>query len=383
MDEFLEERRKAILDATDTTPLEAKEKTILDAKKSLGSSLIDVFRRRVYETNLKEISVEKERRKRKRAIFHELIADAHDSEEQRRAIEARRAAKRAKAAAEVVIMPETDLTLRDVLAFDTFQPSSTPINDRCVNCDTVMRRNAISQLVCPKCHFVKTYVDASNPSSASAGAYARKGTTTGDDASVPKQLLHFLTFLSACQGKTTREFDPELIDRLCKYAYVQGCRRPEDITKDIVNRAQRFEGGSTEHTRSILYTVILRGHAVRYPAEILHKMKLMFLKMWPAYFVNKELLYKDRSNTQAYKFIARLDFRMLGVPFLLSTVEPFKMVGTKLMHSSFTRMIFEKDLQWKWEDGRVTEEDISDAMIDRYEKSRGEKNATSRPKSHH
>jgi hypothetical protein len=377
MDECLSEKHISFLAATDCTSLNEKERNIKETLDTLGTSPIHLFRRKILEIDLKDVDRERKRYQRKRALFHELTADAEDAEIQRQAVE-QRSIKRAKTTSEVVISEE-DLTIRDIVMFDSAQTSSTPINDKCVNCETAMRRDTISQLVCPKCGFIKCNIDASNPSSASAGSYARKEGASGENLSVPKQLLHFLTFLAACQGKTTREFDTSLIDRLCKYAYVQGCRKPEDITKDIINRAQRYEGGSTEHTRSILYRVILRGHSIRYPADILHKMQLMFRKLWPAYFVNKELLYKDRSNTQAYKFIARMNFRMLGVPFLLDTVEPFKMSDTKLMHSAFTRTIFKKDLLWKWEDGRITEEGITDTMIDRYETTRNEKGRT---KSH-
>ena len=272
-----------------------------------------------------------------------------------------------------VAMPEMEMTIRDLLPYQGAAASSVPLNDRCVNCATTMRRDTLSKLVCPKCKFTKCYIDASNPSSATTGSFVRRGRASDDDAGTPKQLLHFLTFLAASQGKTTRVFDRELWDRLCFFLYVQGCRKPEDITKDLVNKAQRFNGGSTEHTRSILYTVLLKGHAVRYPIDVIYKVKLMFRTLWPAYFVNKELLYKDRSNTQAYKFIGRLCFRQLGMPFLSDTIEPFKMIETILMHSSFTRTIYRKDLRWKWEDGRTTEEGVSDAMIDRYEKNRAEK----------
>lgn len=372
MEEYLAEKRAEILHATDTAHLDVAAEVIAEEERALGEGPLARRRRLMFRADRRDIDHERTRSARKRRIFHELLADAEDAEDQRRAIESRRAFKRAKAA-EHVVMPEVELTVRDVLPFQGASASATPLNDRCVNCEATMRRSTLSQLVCPGCGFTKCYIDSSNPSSGSVGSFVRRGRASDDDAGTPKQLLHFLTFLAASQGKTTRVFDRALWDRLCFYLYVQGCRKPEDITKDLVNKAQRFDGGATEHTRSILYTVQLKGHAVRYPADVIHKVTLMFRKLWPAYFVNKELLYRDRSNTQAYKFIGRMCFRHLGLPFLSDTIEPFKMEETILMHSLFTRTIFRKDLRWKWEDGRVTEEGITDAMIDRYEKAKAEK----------
>ena len=375
-------KRALLITGTETASVERRKA----ARPRIPDGTPIALRRRLIRANQDRDDDEIiERRKRKRSLFHEVVADVEAAERMNRALCARREAKRARmadAAAMVRAVIDVDraratlsadegvagVMLRDVLLYhdgDTArQPNSTPLDEHCTNCATKMLRNASSMLRCPACGFQRAFVDSSISASAASGAYSKRRSEEND---MPKACLHYLTFLAAVQVKTTKVFESAYMLKLAKFVYVQGCRDPEDITKEHTNHAQRFDGGETKHNYSILYKQLLRGRVYKFPPELTLKLLLLFRKLWPEFLVNKDKLRQNRTNMQAFKFITRCFLRMLGYPVYLRCIEPFRMKDTQLMHSSFARKQW-KRLGWKWEDGRITEEWISDAMIDQYEK---------------
>lgn len=386
------EKRALLHKATDPTALDAQVRR-LEAQLCEGAVGFKARRENLrLKADLADARRELRRRHRKRYIFEELANDIETAADMARALEERSAAKRrrlnhaatiaseAESASAATAAATADVTLRDAILFDDGSgvvrpPESAPMDQRCINCDTEMERGTNSHLCCPKCGFQRWYADSTTTAGAAAGALSRR--RTEGDGATPKAVLHFLCFLAATQGRTTKSFSKELLRKLCFYAYVEGARTPGQVTKDIVNRAQRYEGGSTQHTRSILYTVLLRGNAFRFPPEVLHKLVLLFRKMWPVFLVNKSLMRTDRRNTQAFKYLTRLFFKLLGLDVYLDSVEPFRMIETRLMHSSFARQLFHR-LGWVWTEN-LCDEGISNAMLDRYDRAQALRDVTTGP----
>jgi hypothetical protein len=372
------DKRALLYAETDTAELETR---LSERPPVVIVTPLDRLLSIVRDNEVREIEETIKRRKRKRELFSEIMQDVVLSDKITDALEGRRDAKLRRvtsAASSVHAAMDVDkalassgaatVVLRDVMLYhdgDTARhPNSTPLDEYCTNCKTTMARSTMSTLRCKKCGLLRAFVDSTTAASASTGAYSKHNT---DENSMPKACLHYLTFLAAIQVKTTKRFDADYMRRLAYYVYVQGCRNREDITKELTNHAQRFEGDATKHNYSILYKQLLRGRIYRFPPELTLKLLLLFRKLWPEFLVKKNELRKDRSNMQAFKYVTRCFLRMLGYPVYLRCIEPFRMKETQLMHSSFARAIW-KELGWVWEDGRVTEEWISDAMIDQYER---------------
>ena len=314
-----------------------------------------------------------ERETRKRTLWSALqyqqkqAQQQHEMESNARRYKRRRAVAAAAQIDTTPLPQSTDIVMHDLTLVreggTLHCPRGVPHDDICSNCNGLMHRDInMSYLVCSQCHHMKLYVDTSVATSSSDAAVLDRRRNKA-----PKWILHYVTFLNATQSKTTKKFSPEFMHKVCYYCYVEGARSGEDITKKMVNRAQRYNGGTTIHTKSILLTALLRGHPMTMPPELIMSLQLLFRKVWPLFLVLKKDLDATRSNAQAYKYLTRVFLRFLGYDVFLPLIETFSMMETKVKHSSYMRKMCHK-LGWVWVDGQITEPEISDKMIDDYEK---------------
>ena len=181
----------------------------------------------------------------------------------------------------------------------------------------------------------------------------------------PTCVTHFSTFLNVAQGKTTKRFWREFLMKIAYYCYVEGARRKEDITKEIVNRAQKYLG-ATEYNISTILKTQLRGDCLRLPPEVVKKFQLLFKALWPTFSTLKSSLDANRSNMVNFNYISRVLCRLLGYDVLLNLFDVFRMKRNLVKHSAFMRRMF-KELGWCW-DG-ISE--IPDHVLDEYEAREG------------
>jgi len=316
------------------------------------------------------------REERKRKLWNVLQSQQAEARRVKANEQASKRYKRSKAAYAVETIPRPPPVTTEVMEHDLtlvndggklHRPRGVPHDDTCSNCNGLMHRDVfMSYLVCSKCRHMKLYVDTSIATSASGAAILDRRRHKH-----PKWLLHYVTFLNAAQSKTTKKFTLKFMNNLCLFCYIEGARSSADINKKLVNRAQRYNGGSTIHTKSILLTALLRGHPMTMPPHLISGLQLLFRKVWPLFLVMKKDLDPMRSNGQAFKFLTRVFLRFLGYDVYLPLIETFSMTETKLKHSSYMRRLC-RELGWVWVDGRISEPDITDKMIDDYESSQSE-----------
>ena len=308
------------------------------------------------------------RRSRKRTLFNMLATDVQEAvqitesrHKHRRVIQT----VKSKADREKEVHDETAALLKDVILIDNgagLQDARTQMDDVCCNCGSLMERNLqLSYLVCPNlnCGHMRWYLDTSTYNSST---YSVRGECAKNS---PKCVTHFSTFLNVAQGKTTKRFSREFLMKIAFYCYVEGARCKEDITKERINRAQKYLG-ATEYNISTILKTQLRGDCVRLPPEVVKKFQLLFKALWPTFSTLKNVLDSSRSNMVNFNFVSRVLCRVLGYDCFLGLFDCFRMKRNAIKHSAFMRRMFH-ELGWSWEG--ISE--IPDHVLDEYEAREG------------
>lgn len=234
-------------------------------------------------------------------------------------------------------------------------------DDECDGCGMLMYRNMqLSYLVCPNpsCQRMRWFIDTVNYSTIST--IARVDVTKN----APKCFTHYSTFLNTCQGKSSKRFTPEFLQKLCYYCYVEGGRHATDITKKLVNRAQRHLG-VTEYNITAILICILRGHQLCMPREVVKKLQVLFKAMLPVFTLLKPDLSLDRTNMINFNFISRTNCRLLGYDVFTRLFPKFSMPANERRHSVFIRRMY-LTLGWEWRDREFV--DLSDEELDTFER---------------
>ena len=260
---------------------------------------------------------------------------------------------------------ETASLLKDVILLDNGDglQDAMQMDDVCCNCGSLMQRNLqLSYLVCPnlECGFMRWYVDTS---SYSASTYSVRSECAKNTV---KTVTHFSTFLNVAQGKTTKKFSRDYLMKIAYYCYIEGSRRKEDITKEKINKAQKYLPGGTEYNISTILKTQLRGDCMRMPPEVVRKFQLLFKALWPTFSQLKGERQSDRSNMVNFNFTSRTLCRLLGYDCYLPLFETFRMPRNLLRHSSFMKKMF-NELGWCW-DG-ISE--VPDHVLEEYEAREG------------
>lgn len=263
---------------------------------------------------------------------------------------------------------DTNLLLEDVMLIDDgerLQDARAQVDDICLNCGTLMERNLqLSYLVCPnvECQHMRWYMDTST--------YNSTAYTTRMDMvkNAPKCVTHYSTFLNTCQGKTTKKFPREYLFKICFYCYVEGARSPLEITKEMINKAQKYLG-ATEYNISTILKTQLRGNSLRLPPDVIKKLQLLFKALWPVFAQMKNELDPKRANMINFNFVSRVLCRLLGYDVFLPLFDKFRMPCNEIKHSAFMRHMF-RELGWIWEDRKLT--DVPDAVLDEFEQREGD-----------
>lgn len=331
----------------------------------------DLRRRNALTRDNERMQREIQRRQRKRSLFEILSTDVQeaaqitDARQKHRKIEC--IAPKDKVKREKDLKEEMHAILEDIILIDdgqSLQDARAQVDDVCTNCGTLMERNLqLSYLVCPnlECGMCRWYLDTSTYQSSTYSVRSENLKTA------PKCVTHYSTFLNVSMGKSTKRFSRDYLMRIAHYCYVEGCRKKEDITKEVVNKAQKYLG-PTEYNLSTLLKTQLRGDCLRLPPEIIKRLQLLFKALWPVFASLKASLDSDRSNMINFNYMSRVLCRLLGYDIFLPLFDKFRMQRNEVRHSAFMRLMFRK-LDWHWEDGRIT--DIPDSVLDEFEKREG------------
>jgi hypothetical protein len=333
----------------------------------------DLRRRNALARDVEQLQQEIQRVKKKQDMFEHIASDVHEA--MNIAIrmpprETAAVATTATAAAKPVesFVADTQLLLEDVMLLDDgerLQDARAQVDDICINCGTLMERNMqLSYLVCPNvdCQHMRWYMDTSTFNSS---AYATRMEIAKN---APKCVTHYSTFLNTCQGKTTKKFPRDYLIKICFYCYVEGARSPLEITKELINKAQKYLG-ATEYNISTILKTQLRGNSLRLPPDVIKKLQLLFKALWPVFAQMKNELDPKRANMINFNFVSRVLCRLLGYDVFLPLFDKFRMPCNEIKHSAFMRHMFGK-LGWIWEDRTLT--DIPDSVLDEFEQREGD-----------
>ena len=347
----------------------------LRAELDVRGSRRDMRRRNQIKSIIAGKSVEIRRRRQKRALYNVLVTDVQEAQHIANAGRRRqhklttrssagRAVPKCPGPESTTYVDDAVLLLEDVtLLYDghRLQDITSRMDDICTNCGSNMERNVqLSYLVCPRleCGHMRWYMDTSTYNSAT---YITRSEVSKN---APKCVTHYSTFLNTSQGKTTKRFSRDYLMKICYYCYVEGARDRQDISKEIINKAQKYIG-QTEYNISTILKTQLRGDCLRLPPEVVKKLQLLFKAMWPVFASMKTELDTERANMINFNFVSRVLCRLLGYDVFLPLFDRFRMSRNEVRHSAFMRQMFAQ-LGWFWEDGKLT--DISDALLDDYER---------------
>lgn len=260
------------------------------------------------------------------------------------------------------------LLYRDLVLIDdgqAMQDAREMVDDVCPNCETLMHRNIqTSCLICPNldCQFMREYIDTSS--------YSNQTYTMRDSSSGQKNsnVTHYSAFLNTCQGRTSRKFSREFLFQICYFLRAEGVTSADQITKKLVNRAQKYFMPKNEYNISVILGTILRGDALRFPPEVVKKMHLLFRAIWPIFNRWKCILEPTRRNMANFDFFSRVMVRLLGYDVLLPRFTQFDLDANEVRHYAFMRRIF-REMGWEWSDQLS---DVSEEDLDEYEKRHSE-----------
>lgn len=333
----------------------------------------DLRRRNALARDIENLRVEISRSQHKHTLFNEIAEDVQDAlnialRMPARVEEPSRHSLPAPRPAAETYVADAQLLLEDVMLIDDgerLQDARAQVDDICINCGTLMERNLqLSYLVCPniECQHMRWYMDTSTYNST---AYATRMEMVKN---APKCVTHYSTFLNTCQGKTTKKFPREYLFRICFYCYVEGARSPLEITKEMINKAQKYIG-ATEYNISTILKTQLRGNSLRLPPDVIKKLQLLFKALWPVFAQMKNELDPKRANMINFNFVSRVLCRLLGYDVFLPLFDKFRMPCNEIKHSAFMRHMF-RELGWVWEDRKLT--DVPDSVLDEFEQREGE-----------
>jgi hypothetical protein len=246
------------------------------------------------------------------------------------------------------------------------QDTRVRVDDTCPNCGTAMHRNVqLSYLVCPnlECQCRREYIDAST--------YSGNTYTTRDVPKSSSNVTHYSAFLNACQGRTSRQLSPTFLSSVCYFLVVEGVTSPDQITKKLINRAQKYFMPRNEYNISAIIGTRLRGDSMRIPPDVIKKMHLIFRVLWPIFNRYKKFLEPDRRNMANFDFFSRVTVRFLGYDVFLPLFSTFELKANETRHYAFLRHLF-NHLGWRW-----CEElsDVPEAVLDEYDARYGQEMA--------
>lgn len=277
------------------------------------------------------------------------------------------AAQRADAAA-LAHVRDALLSFEDVVLVDDGQRvhDRTVDDDLCPNCQAIMTRHTVSScLVCPNldCQYVREYIDTQS--------FTNQTYTKRHDAPSHKDaagnVSHYSSFLSTCQGKSGKNIDRVFLYKISYFCYVQGAREPEDITKKMINKAQKYFTNSNQYNISVLAKVKLRGDALRMPPDLVKKMHLLFRAVWPVFVQFKPILKDNRRNMTNFSFTSRVFVRLLGYDVFARYFDIFDMPSNQVRHYAFIRRLL-RHLRWEWHEELS---DVPDWQLDEFERKNG------------
>lgn len=296
-----------------------------------------------------------DRRTRKRRLFDALASDVED------AIVIHKAAKRhralipvspVQALTEDIKSEEIATVFEDVMLIDDgerLQDAHAVVDDRCSNCGTLMERNMqLSYLVCPNlnCQHMRWYMDSTIQTGNMCNT---RMVSKSNKSGTGRCCTHYSSFLSLCQGKTNKKFDRKFMMELAYYCYVEGGRKPGDITKKMVNAAQKYMKGRMQYNQSITMKMKLRGEEIHIPPELIKKFQLLFKAMWPVFVEMKASIHPDRTNMVNFNFVSRLFCRLFGYDVFLPLFDELDLDKSELRLCAFMRELF-KRMGWEWDD---------------------------------
>lgn len=370
-------RRQRFDELNDVAVCERKLEA-LHADLETCADVYDLRKKSALRCEIARWQTELERRLRKREMFDELAADAREAvyivsggrrwhrKEPEDAPDDDALPPLEADATEGSAVSDTALLLEDVtLIYEggRLQDARTRVDDICSSCGSKMERNIQqSYLVCCNlaCGHMRWYMDTSTYGS---GAYSTRSETAKN---ATKCVTHYATFINTAQGQSSkRRFTRQQLDRICYFCFVQGARKPEDITRPMINMAQRFCGKAGYSVAPII-RMQLTGYRLRIPPSVVRCMLLLFKVLHPVFLERKHELAASRSNMINFNFASRVIVRLLGYDVFLPLFDKFVLQRSTIKHSAFMRKLFRSDaLQWKWEDQKLTE--IPDAMLDEYD----------------
>lgn len=342
----------------------------------------DIRRRNALLRENERLLREVERRRRRRTLYETLVTDVQEARQIVRAtrhqfsVETTSAAEARKATEpERADAADATLVFEDILLLDNGESlqdaRDNDIDDMCTNCNCQMERHVqTSFLFCPNpdCGHIRTYMDTSSgaPSYSSRNELAKLA---------PRCVTHYSTFLNMSMGKTSRNIDREFAMQICYYCYVEGARRPDHITRKLINRAQKHiiyqnRVQNRAGPRRMRYNVTpilrakLRGGLHRIPPVYVKKMQLYFKAMLKAFEENKDDLQVNRINMINFAYVSRVLCYLEGIDVFVPMFEPFQMKENEIRHSSFMRKQFAR-LGWHWVDGKFC--DVPDSTLDEYD----------------
>ena len=366
-----DERRRQFMETNGTDELES---TLNSMRMELDASPVEATTIRARATLARRISQTESHityLKRKRKVYEQLEADISQTirtSQRSSYYVSPRPSKRARrqAIGEITPIDETAeqardarLLLVDVLGLRSSQDSIVEADDMCDNegCETLMNRIvSMSLLICPKCSATREYYDASMSGMTMRG---KKADTSGRK----KCLSNFHTFLRGVQGLTSKRYSREQLHRLARFCYVEGARKPGDIRKKIVNRAQSHYRKSPDYGQTPALINMLRGSPACMPPKLINKMICILNCIRPVFKRHRSLLDTTRNNVINHMFFAYVALRLLGYDVFLDMIETFTMVDNKERHGWFMRFLFRR-IGWDWTGCFPM---ISDKKLDLYE----------------
>lgn len=374
--QVIKTRRERFAQLCNTDELERRvEKN--EAELDNCSHRRNLRRRNALERDSETVRRDIQRRHRKAQLFDVLANDAQEAMQIASINVYTAAPARSERMADEDAKPKTKadqfvedtyLLLEDVMLIDDgdrLQDARAQVDDICINCGTLMERNLqLSYLVCPNlnCQHMRWYMDTSTFSNTTYS------TRIDISKNAPKCVTHYSTFLNTCQGKTTKKFPREYLMKICFYCFIEGARSSDDITKELINKAQKYLG-ATEYNISTILKTQLRGSSLRLPPEVIKKLQLLFKALWPVFAQMKGDLDPKRANMINFNFVSRVLCRLLGYDIFLPLFDKFRMPFNEIKHSAFMRQMF-TELGWVWQDRKLT--DIPDAVLDDYERRMNE-----------
>jgi len=382
MDEVLAESRRRFDESNETESL--LQQMAQNNEQIQGcTTRRDIRRRNALIRQNERLHREIERRKARRHLFETLQSDVGEARQIVRAgrrtlpVETTSVAE-ARAATEPDRADAADaaLVFEDVLLLDdgeSLQDARDQVDDVCTNCNTQMERHVqTSFLVCPNldCGHVRTYMDTS---SSGAPVYSSRN-ELGKMA--PRCVTHYSTFINTSMGKTNRNIDRDFALEVCYYCYIEGARQPSDITRKLINMAQKYIIKKNQATgapgiRKMKYNITpilrsqLRGNRYPIPPVYLKKMQLYFKAMLPVFEEFKDELQDDRINMINFAFVSKVLCKLEGIDVFVPLFEDFRMKENEMRHTAFMRRRLFPELDWKWEEGKFTH--IPDAKLDEYD----------------